>query len=367
LRIAVLGALLIAGTGAAALLGDDNRLMNAAVAAAIIGGASFLAYTRNQINKTLWLIAGGAGLAGALVALIVHGDRESACTAINASGERIVIGTEFTDEGKSYKLKHPAEDNNAILEALGGYGPELVWTPESIRRCRIALALSGSLWIPLFGVAAVAAISLSGIGGADRAAKPVRLKPWTFISYNHEDATAAMRLKQLLEQNDIEVILDSGSMSAGQGIPDFTRKSILDCDVTVCVISSRSLRSAWVASEIIGTINRNKWGQPIRLIGCYLDEQWFQLDFQRQCTHQIDERLRRIEEEISAQAAEKVNSPHLNEERIRLYELRNNLGTILEAFKGSLCLDIREEHFKDSGRQLVAAIRSSWSEAASVP
>jgi hypothetical protein len=167
----------------------------------------------------------------------------------------------------------------------------------------------------------------------------------------------------VLEQGGIEVVLDIDSMPAGEHIADFIHRSIRDSDAVVSVISSRSLLSAWVASETIGSMNRNKWGDNVTLIACYQDDEWFQPEFRLQCTQKIDDRLKRIEELIPEYAAKKLDSTDLNEEKSRLYDLRNNLGTILAAFKDSLCLDIRDAQFDDSGRRLVAAIRSRWEEA----
>jgi hypothetical protein len=316
-----------------------------------------------KVTPKLSLIVATVSVAGGLAALIAHSSTEAVCTAVNGSGQRVVIGTEFTERGQAYKRDNPAEDNNAILESLGDRSPELAWTTESIRRCRIALVLSNALWIPLFGVAAVAAVFAFRIRQSGHDPKPIRLKPRAFISYNHDDRTAALRLKQVLEQGGIEVVLDIDSMPAGEHIADFIRRSILDSDAVVSVISSRSLISAWVASETIGSMNRNKWGERVTLIACYLDDEWFQPEFRLQCTQKIDDRLKRIEELIPEYAAKKLDSTDLNEEKSRLYDLRNNLGTILAAFKDSLCLDIRDAQFDDSGRRLVAAIRSRWEEA----
>jgi threonine dehydrogenase-like Zn-dependent dehydrogenase len=356
LKAWILAAIFAAGTGTAALLGDEYRLLNAAAAASIIGAASFVAYTRKQINSKVSFVVLVVGVIGAIATLIVHTSKQNVCTAVNASGERVVIGTELTDQGRLYKQNNPADDNNAILESLGGRDPDLAWTSESIRQCRIALALSGALWIPLFGVAAVAVVSVSK--DSSRVAKPVRLHPRAFISYNHDDTAAALRVKQLLEKHGVEVIIDADSMLAGEHISEFIRRSILDSDVVISIISSRSLNSAWVASETIGSINRNKWGEEVTLIACYLDDQWFQPEFRLECTKKIDERLQRIEQLISEYPAQKLDSSDLNDEKTRLYDLRNNLGTILAAFKDLLCLDIRDDQFDESGRRLVNTIRS---------
>jgi hypothetical protein len=341
------------------LAGPDNRLLNAALAGAIIALALFPAYTAKAINRKLWLAVAAGTIAGAVVALIIFQSRETVCIATNASGERVVIGTEFTELGNDYKQKHPSEDNNMILEALGAHGPEAAWTAESIRRCRVVLALAGGLWVPLFGVAAVAATAIGGLGRSNAAARPVRRKPRVFISYNHDDSATALRIAQIVKGNGIEVILDRDDMLPGERISDFIHRAIRDCDVVVSIISTRSLLSAWVASETIGAISRNKWGYEVSLIACYLDDLWLQPEFRLRCTEQIDERLQRIEQLLPEYAARKIDTADLNDEKTRLYDLRNNLGTILAALGNSLCLDVRENQFNSSTERLVNTLRLS--------
>ena len=75
-------------------------------------------------------------------------------------------------------------------------------------------------------------------------------------------------------------------------------------------------------------------------------------------TQQIDQRLRRIAELLPDCATRRIDTVDLNEEKTRLYDLRNSLGLILATLKDSLCLDVREDRFEDSAKRLVAAIRA---------
>jgi hypothetical protein len=357
----VAAVLLTATVTANALAGPENRLLNAALAAGIIALALFLAYTPATLSHRMCLVIAAVSITGAVAMVILYKSRQTVCTATNASGQRVVIGTELTALGHDYKQRNPAEDNSMILEALGGRGPEAAWTAESIRQCRFVLALSGALWVPLFGVAAVAAASIAGVGRSGAVAKPLRQKPRVFISYNHDDSAAAFRIGEIVKRHDIEVILDRDDMLPGERISDFIRRSIRDCDVVVSIISTRSLLSAWVASETIGAISRNTWGEEVTLIACYLDDLWLQPEFRLRCTEQIDERLQRIEELFPQYAARRIDTADLNEEKTRLYDLRNNLGTILAALENSLCLDVRENLFNSSTERLVQSVRTLWS------
>lgn len=294
----------------------------------------------------------------ALVAAAVLRQAESVCVATDAAGQRVVIGTELNDAGKRYKAENPADDNNAILESVGGRGPAAAWTSASIARCRARLDYSRAARMPLFALAALLA-SISIFSGS-RAATPRRRKErLVFLSYNHADAEPAARLHRFLTSNGVSVLIDSETMTAGERIQDFIARCIRESDVVVSLVSSRSLLSAWVAMETIQTLQRNRWLEGRKFIACYLDDAFFSPECRLDFTRQIDERIQRIEELIPDYAARRLDTVDLNDEKTRLYDLRNNLGLILATLKESLCLDVREHCFEESGRRLLAAIRST--------
>ena len=357
----VLAGLLTASAGTSVLTGDGHRLVNAALTAGIVAAAWFVAHTQ-PLSRTLRTSIVIGAIMGAIVALIVYKSKEANCTAINAAGERVVIGTELTERGRNFQRDNPGSDDNTLLESLAGLGAELMWTEESIRRCRIALAVSGAAWAPLFGVAAVCVIAATAFGRPAGASKPARVRPCAFISYSHDDKDTALRLRDLLRAHGIDVIIDADRMAPGEQITGFIRRSIADSDVVLSIISSRSLKSAWVASETIKAIGLEQAGRNSVLIAGYLDDDWLHPEFRLRCTAEIDEKLRGIEQLLPEYAAKKIDPADLNEEKTRLYDLRNNLGTILARLKDSLCLDLRGAEFDKSGRRLIERIRTLWSE-----
>jgi hypothetical protein len=295
------------------------------------------------------LAAGVAGIGAGKYA-------ESVCTAINASGQRVVIGTELNAAGQRYKLENPRDDNNAILESLGRFGPETAWTPQSIAKCKVMVGVTKSGWAAMF----VLAVVFGGAALAIRPSRPVRRKGRVvFLSYNHEDAPVAAKLHRFLKAQGISVVLDSESMLAGERIQDFIARSIEQSDVVVSLVSSRSLLSGWVAMETIQSLQRNAWVEGRKFIACYLDEAFFTPECRLEYTRQIDERLARIEELLPDYAARRINTIDLDEEKTRLYDLRNGLGLILATLKGTLCLDVRDGRFEESGKRLVEAIRAA--------
>jgi len=348
---AVLATATIANTAAS----EGDRLVNAVLAAVVVGVAVVVVHVRRQMSLQASAIAAVACVAAAVTALVAYKYTESVCIATDASGRRVVIGTELTESGLRYRKENPNDDNARILEALAGHAPDSAWTVQSIRRCRLILLLTGGLWIPLFGASAVAA-SVS-FGGGTGQPRPARTKVRAFISYCHDDAAAVSKLRDVLRGNGIEVIVDSEAMSPGERISEFIDRSIRDCDVVVSVVSDRSLLSAWVASETVLSFSRLKRDPNLSFVACYLDDAWLQPEFRLQMTQRIDDRLRRIESLLPDYAAQRIDSADLNEEKTRLYDLRNNLGHLLAVLRDTLCLDIREARFDASSERLVATIR----------
>ena len=171
----VLAATTIANTAAR----EGDRLVSAVLAAVTVGAAIVVVHVRRQRSLEPSALVVVACVAAAVTALVTYRYAESVCIATDASGQRVVIGTEVTESGLRYRRENPNDDNAQILEALAGRAPDSAWTVRSIRRCRFILSLAGGLWIPLFGASAVAASALFGRDSGER--KPARTKARAFI------------------------------------------------------------------------------------------------------------------------------------------------------------------------------------------
>ncbi|MFN0083799.1 MAG: toll/interleukin-1 receptor domain-containing protein [Blastocatellia bacterium] len=98
-----------------------------------------------------------------------------------------------------------------------------------------------------------------------------------FISYNHNDSAAADRLRAALEADGRRVTIDRVAMRAGAGIQEFIEQSVREADVTLSIVSNRSLLSAWVAMESVLAFYSEKLGREKAFIACYLDDDFFQM------------------------------------------------------------------------------------------
>jgi hypothetical protein len=347
-------AFVVAGSVAVA---PGNRWFQAfftAVVTAIATAAS----CRPGAMSLRWRIA--ASIAASLASLtlyVAHASIERTCTARDASGRSVVIGTELTAAGKKYLESNPHDNSDAILQALGGLGPERAWTAASIARCRLQLQATESLWMPLLGIALVCAVSLMqpsrgrvSTPGGDGSKR-------VFISYNHEDAVAARRLRDALTASGLHPSIDIDSMAPGERIQDFIERSIRESDAVVSIVSTQSLLSSWVAIETINAFHRQKWMDGKLFVGALLSDDFFRPEFRLECTRIIDERLETIERLLPGYREKMIDTVDLNDEKTRLYDLRNNLGSILANLKGSLCLSLRDEHFAASCQAIVKACR----------
>jgi len=119
-----------------------------------------------------------------------------------------------------------------------------------------------------------------------------------FVSYNHEDSQVAARVVAFLREHNIEVTIDSAAMSPGGDIQGFIEQSIRDTDVTLSIVSNKSLASGWVALESVTTFWFEKFDRNKLFIPCYLDKDLFEDDYSNRVLPQINERLAQLDAQI---------------------------------------------------------------------
>ena len=120
--------------------------------------------------------------------------------------------------------------------------------------------------------------------------------------------------------------IDIDSMAPGERIQDFIERSIRESDAVVSIVSTQSLLSSWVAIETINAFHRQKWTDGKLFIGALLSDDFFRPEFRLECTRIIDERLETIERLLPGYREKMIDTVDLNDEKTRLYDLRNNLG-----------------------------------------
>ena len=183
------------------------------------------------------------------------------------------------------------------------------------------------------------------------------IDPKVFISYNHNDSKVALKIRDALEKENIEVIIDQEDMMAGTEIKNFIERSIGESTVTVSLVSNKSLKSAWVALETIDTFFLARYQKNKRFIGCYLDDDFFQPDYTLKTIGEIEAQIKTNQNLIPEYQQKMIDTRDLNNENTRLLALRSNLDGIVGRLRDSLCLDVREETFNQSMQKLIQAIQ----------
>jgi TIR domain/Effector-associated domain 11 len=177
-----------------------------------------------------------------------------------------------------------------------------------------------------------------------------------FLSYNHDDAPVAARVRAALEAGGVRVRIDSDAMAPGEDIGAFIARSVRDTGATVCLVSNRSLASGWVAAETVQAFDAERFGASRRFIACYLDDDFFRPAYRLERTRDIDARIAAIDALLPEYAAARLDTEDLNREKSRLFALRNDLGRILARLRDSLTLDLRGERFETAMQRLLALL-----------
>lgn len=182
-------------------------------------------------------------------------------------------------------------------------------------------------------------------------------EPSVFLSYNHQDAAVALKIKEKLEKADIDVTIDREDMLAGENITDFIENSIYKSTVTISLVSNKSLTSAWVAMETIDSFLKAKYAPNKTLIACYLDEDFFDTNFTINAIESIDAQIKKNQKLLTEYHKKMLDTRDLNDQNSRLMVLRNNLDAIVNRFRESLCLDVRAHVFETSMALLIKTIK----------
>lgn len=178
-----------------------------------------------------------------------------------------------------------------------------------------------------------------------------------FISYNHADAAVANKIKDTLRAEEIEVTIDSEKMAAGEDIKAFIEKCVRETDITLSVVSKKSLLSAWVAMESMNTFYLEKGTNSKKFIPCYIDPEFFNHSFTDNAIDETDAKLELLDSLFAKRIEQKQGIDDIDDERARLLDLKHNMDKIIGRLRNSLCVDIREENFEPGMKKIIQTIK----------
>lgn len=177
-----------------------------------------------------------------------------------------------------------------------------------------------------------------------------------FISYSHSDIVIAMALKDQLVHRGISVTIDSGSMLAGENIENFIQNAVFNTDVTISIVSKKSLLSAWVAEETTNTFNFEKLSKKKKFIACFIDDDFFRSNFTDEVSDIVDKELAKVSRLKMKRVIKGRNTRDLDNYYTRLKNLSNNIDEIVRRLRESLCIDLRGKKLEESCSEILRAI-----------
>jgi len=213
-------------------------------------------------RATVWLPV-SAGFALAAVVMLLAYFRASTGCVSDYNGRPTIVGSTYTTEGRQYVQENPAISNTTLLLDAGG-DASVVWTSESIGRCRFWVSWGALLPVPLL------AACVSGLVAARRLRLPVRpvrdaaaaasrssagRAPLfdAFISYRHgePDQTYAHELIEALESRGLRVAVDARDFAPNEHFVAEMERCITTSRFVLCVITSRYVDSDHTLEEAV--------------------------------------------------------------------------------------------------------------------
>ncbi len=165
-----------------------------------------------------------------------------------------------------------------------------------------------------------------------------------FISYSHKDGTVAQRVSKFLESNTVDVLIDEDDLPAGKSIMEFIQDSIRSSDAVVTIVSAHSLQSGWVGQESVA-IMYAVWLADTKFIPVRLDDVAFDIDFQIAAQEGINQKIEELDAKLAKLRQLGGDTRAFDDDRNRLFELKNNLGPIIQRLRNVRTVDISGDNF----------------------
>lgn len=178
-----------------------------------------------------------------------------------------------------------------------------------------------------------------------------------FISYNHKDKDTAIRVENYLTDAGLTVIRDENAMRSGEDIRKFILRCIRESGVTLSLISSNSLLSAWVGMETVLSQFESDMGTRY-FIPAYIDGSFFELDFTDKSLDEIDEKVEKLNAMMQKRLQRNRSTRDIQDELQRYKDLAHSLDEIVGRLRGMLCIDISGDAFEVGMKKITEDIRA---------
>ncbi|MEM9276260.1 MAG: TIR domain-containing protein, partial [Cyanobacteria bacterium P01_F01_bin.143] len=180
-----------------------------------------------------------------------------------------------------------------------------------------------------------------------------------FISYNHNDKDIVDKIKEKLESEQINVVIDSKNLLGGRDIEEFINQAIKNTDVTLLMVSKDSLLSAWVAMESIKTLSVSEINQSAKFIPCLIKDDISSRTFTDDVLDIIENEIREINSVIKYLVEKNRVIEYLQNDLARYKKLESNIGEIVRNIKESSYIDLGGDKLDDNFPKLLRSIRGN--------
>lgn len=178
-----------------------------------------------------------------------------------------------------------------------------------------------------------------------------------FISYNHGDSDTAVQLHDTLDGAGFDVIIDRKDMPPGMDILEFIQQGIKNADVVLSIVSAKSLQSGWVGQESVAAFYAI-WLADKQFIPVKLDDVVFDIDFQIEAQENLNAKIEELDGKLDRLRKVGGNTIAFEKNRQRMFDLKANLGNIIDRLNSKLILDVRPPQFADSVQRIIKSIQA---------
>jgi len=190
----------------------------------------------------------------------------------------------------------------------------------------------------------------------NRKEEETKNKKRVFISYNHKDQDIALKIKNKLEMNDIDVIMDVSSMGTGDNIQRFIEESIKTSGITISIVSKNSLLSAWVAMETIYS-NFDSSIRGRKFFPINIDKEFLRREFVDEAYSIIEKEMDNINNLKIERSKRNRGTEDLDPEIYRYRRLHTDLASIISRFQNSFTVAIIGNNLESGMNKLVNDIK----------
>ncbi len=169
-----------------------------------------------------------------------------------------------------------------------------------------------------------------------------------FISYNHNDSDIVNNIKDKIEDKNIEVIIDIESSKYGDDVEEFAKKSVLESNFTIPIISKNSLFSPWVVLEILETLKDENQNKKKKLFPIFIDRSLFNDNFILELGDKIDEVIDKILNLTNIAIKKGMRTTTFDVERDRFADLKNQIDPLIKKLRDKHVTDFTNNEKIDS-------------------